>query len=454
MGVMRSDMRRYVICGLGTRSVAHFLLPLLGIKSEFSSRDYSGVGEVVGILDIDRERVDEMNRKLSREIPYYAPDEFEKMVMETRPDEVLVGARDCDHAQYILAGLRHDLDVVVEKPMVTTAADACAVLEAEKASRGRVRVAFNVRYSPKMIAAKRFIQNGGLGVITNIAAEFCINTKHGSSYFYRWNRERRFSGGLSIHKETHQFDLLSWLINDRPETIFAFGKLHYFGPDGLLRPRDAEGNTYPPEEEKRRRPYFQKHLAVEFSPAENPGTNWDPLRLPYNKQYPPTVPRYIYDKEIDIEDTYSAVVQYRRGASLSLGVNFSAPFSRQHIGINGSKGRLQIILGGEPIDKGDGSELLPVWKELRFYPLFGGSEDLAVSTPASGGHGGGDELIQEDMFNGGKGNTFLQDLECCSGALDGAYAVATGEAVWRSVVEKRPFTINELLGELAKQPTL
>ncbi|MEI6492902.1 MAG: Gfo/Idh/MocA family oxidoreductase [Verrucomicrobiota bacterium] len=448
---MKSEnRRRYVICGLSTRSVVHFLLPLLGVKSGFSSRDFSGVGEVVGILDIDPDRVAAMNRQLGREIPFFAPEEFDRMVAETRPDVVLVGARDCDHATYILSALKHDLEVVAEKPMVTTSEDARAVLAAERAGRGNVRVAFNVRYNPRMIAAKRFIQNGGLGNITSLTANFSIDTKHGSSYFYRWNRERRFSGGLSIHKESHHFDLLSWLIGDRAEKVFAFGKLNYYGPDGLLRPRDEAGNAFPPEEEKRRCPYFQKHLASQFAPSENPATRWDPLLLPYDKQYPASESRYIYDAEIDIEDTYSAVIRYRGGASLSLGVTFCAPFSGHQICINGSKGRLQIDTLAQPFARENGFERPPGRKEFRFYPLFGGAEDLVITTPNSGGHGGADELIQEDMFNGGKGNTSLEGLGCYSGSLDGAYAVVTGEAVWRSVVEERPFTIRELLGEFAE----
>jgi hypothetical protein len=40
-----------------------------------------------------------------------------------------------------------------------------------------------------------------------------------------------------------------------------------------------------------------------------------------------------------------------------------------------------------------------------------------------------------------------------SGSLDGAYAVATGEAVWRSAKEGRPLRIAELLGfEANPQP--
>jgi len=41
----------------------------------------------------------------------------------------------------------------------------------------------------------------------------------------------------------------------------------------------------------------------------------------------------------------------------------------------------------------------------------------------------------------------MKDLKCFSGALDGAYAVAMGEAAWRSAADFRPYTMKELLGE-------
>lgn len=442
------EKRRYVICGLSTRSVVHFLLPVLGVPSEFSKRDYSGVGEIVGIMELDPERVSAMNAKLGRNIPCYRPDEFSKMVRETRPDCALVGSRDCDHAGHILEALAHDLDVVVEKPMVISSDESRAVLAAEKKSKGRVQVAFNMRYNPRLIAAKRFIASGGLGTITSASADISVNTKHGASYFYRWNRERKFSGGLSIHKETHQFDIISWLIGDRAESLFAFGKLNYYGKDGLLRPRDAAGKPLSPEEEKKNCPYFQRHLTEKFSPSENPATKWDPLDLPYNLQYPESRKRYIYDDEIDIEDTYSAVVRYRSGASLSFGCNFSAPFSGHRYAFNGSKGRLEINGVGTAYARQEDLVAWPTYQEMVFYPLFGGREEIKVEIASRGAHAGGDELNQEDAFNGGKNNPpYMKDLKCFSGALDGAYAVAMGEAAWRSAADFRPYTMKELLGE-------
>ncbi|MNI99293.1 putative oxidoreductase YteT precursor [compost metagenome] len=49
----------------------------------------------------------------------------------------------------------------------------------------------------------------------------------------------------------------------------------------------------------------------------------------------------------------------------------------------------------------------------------------------------------EDLF---LGEDQYRAYKILSGAEDGAYSVATGEAVWRSVKEHRPITIEEVLG--------
>jgi len=441
---LRPSRRRYAICGISTRSVVHFLLPLLGIPSSFSGRDFSGVGEVVGVLDCDPERMRVMNERCGTNIPSFA--DFGAMLREARPEVILVGVPDSHHAGYILKALANDLDVIVEKPMVIHSAQARAILEAEARSRGRVRVAFNMRYHPYSLTARRFIREGHLGKIANIEFAFNIDTRHGSSYFYRWNRVRENSGGLSIHKGCHHFDLIGWLIEDRPETVFAFGKRNFYGPDGALRPRSADGETLPRREERLRCPYYNRHMADAFGPDENPATKWDPLDLPYHQQYPDERKRYIYDPEINIEDTYSAVIGYRGGASMAYSCNFSAAWEGYRLAINGSGGRLEVALTSRTFGPGGMFEAPPAHQEMTFYPLFGGRQTLKVEVHSAGGHGGADPLIQEDMFNEGKGNGAIAGLCCYSGAVDGAYAVATGEALWRSIAEKRPVSIGELLG--------
>ncbi len=435
--------RRYAVCGLSTRSIVHFLLPLLGIPSDFSSKDFSDRAEVVAVLDVDEGRVAAMNEKCNTSIPFYRPEDFDRMVRETRPDVILVGTPDSNHCELILAGLAHHLEVISEKPMVTSAEQANAVLAAERESRGKVRVSFNVRYGPEFIALKRFVQGGGVGRIISVEVSHLVDTRHGSSYFYRWNRERRFSGGLSIHKGCHCFDALSWIVGDQVTDVFSFGARNYYGENGILRPRDAQGHPLPLAEERAACPYYQRHLRQTFEPDQNPATLWDPLGLPYDVLYPEDSPRYIYDKEIDIEDTYSAAMRYRSGISMTYHLNFSAALSQYQIRIHGSKGMLDYASLARVFAPDDAFTPPQIPSRMDFYPLFGGKETLLQQVKSRGGHGGADELIQEDLF--GDGNPALADLGLFATAQDGARAVAIGEAVWRSSCTGRPIAIADLL---------
>ncbi len=198
---------------------------------------------IVGLLDSDRKRYEvclESFPELSG-VRFYEPSEFEQMIKETNATTVIVTSRDDTHVDYILRGLALDLSIISEKPMVTTAEDARRVLEAERLSAGKVTVAFNYRYSPYHMKIKELIQSGRIGRVTSVDLNWYVDTYHGSSYFKRWNRNRTYSGGLSIHKSTHHFDLVNWWIGKQPKDVFAFGDLHYYGKDGELNPSMREG---------------------------------------------------------------------------------------------------------------------------------------------------------------------------------------------------------------------
>ena len=202
---------RYAICGLSNRALAMFVLPML--------RDPERrLGQPVAIVDPDTARVEEFARRLAgdAQIRHYRPEHFETMVDEMGPDAVIVTSPDHTHAGYILAALARDLDVITEKPMVSTAADAQRVLDAEHASRASVRVAHNLRYAPRHQEIKRLVQTGAVGRVTHVNLAWQVDVRHGASYFYRWNRSRALSGGLSVHKSCHHLDLVNWWLDERP----------------------------------------------------------------------------------------------------------------------------------------------------------------------------------------------------------------------------------------------
>lgn len=109
------NVKRVVICGLSHRAFNMFIKPLI--------EDFHEHYMITGLLDIDTRRYTLCQERFPslRGVAFFQEDEFDQMVKETKPDIVIVAGRDDTHVTYILQALDHDLDVITEKPMVTTA---------------------------------------------------------------------------------------------------------------------------------------------------------------------------------------------------------------------------------------------------------------------------------------------------------------------------------------------
>ncbi len=454
----RSGRTRYALCGLSNRGLSLFALPLLGLDSSGTRRvepsepaessespglsDLSQHGELVAILDVDAERVRAFGDLTSTNVPYYAPADFDTMVDETDPDVVIVTSPDATHAVYAIAALRRDRDVITEKPMAASCAQVREMLAAERASRGSIRVAHNLRYTERNRALKQLLLDGAVGRVTSVELTWSVDTYHGSSYFHRWNRERRISGGLSIHKACHHFNMVTWLVGDVPQQVFAYGALNYYGPNSPHRPDPDSAAA--DDDPRRGCPYHQRWLADGDVPEDDhlkPRTGLG--GLPYTVQYPPGTRNWIYDEAIDVEDTYSAVVRYRAGASLSYSVLFSGAWEGYRLAINGTHGRLEAC----SVDFRDGKGETPESGQIVHYPMFEPARRIDIAG-GEGGHGGADPLIRRDLLLGPSKESL--DLRIPADSREGALAVAMGEAVWRSVADNRPYLIDELLDDTAR----
>ncbi|HWL51247.1 MAG TPA: Gfo/Idh/MocA family oxidoreductase [Chthoniobacteraceae bacterium] len=434
-----SRRTRYVLCGLSIRSIHHFVTPLTGRSLSPTPNDFTDCAELTAVLDIDPGRVEAFNRKSGLELTCYRPEEFSRMIETERPDVVLVAGPDHTHFDYILQALDHGCDVIAEKPMVLSAEEAKQVIEAEERTGRRVTVTMNLRYKPLQQRLRRLIASGAVGRIVNIDFTYNLDTEHGASYFFRWNRQRALSGGLNVHKLCHHFDVVNWWLDDRPARVFAFGDLNFYGANGAHKPTGENGAPLPLPELKARCPYYRKHLAAYNDPATpRIKAGWDEYHLPYDRQYPPDQAAYLYDGEIDIEDTYGVLIRYRKGAILNYSINFSAAWEGFNIGINGTHGRIETSYRRQATFSENGEQPASGTDVISVIPLFEPPYQITVPS-GSGGHGGADEPIQRDLFRAVAPESV--ELGLTADSIQGAYAVAAGEAVWLSCRSGQPVEI-------------
>lgn len=431
------NKRRYAVCGVSSRAIYSWIKPMYEIFQDES--------ELVALLDIDPLRFEICKREFpqSCNVPEYRPDEFEKMISETKPDAIFVVGVDKTHVDYILAALAHDLDVISEKPMTTCWEDAVRVREAEKRSKGKVICTFNYRYTPKHRKIREMMLEGKVGRITHIDLNWYVDINHGASYFNRWNRQRENSGSLSIHKSSHHFDLINWWIGGgTPLKVNAFGDLNHYGPNSEFNPSRKDGRHCNGCAERRKCAYHSRWesraaaVKIHDDHLEHFDCSLGTLYTP--EMYRPDM--CFFDSCVDIHDTIIANIKYTNGVLLNYSVNFSTPYEGYRLAINGTRGRLEAEEWG-----GMGATGFEVPQQAKqfidYYPIFETKERIWIK-PGIGAHGGGDIGIAEDVFMGEDPD---RKYDILANSRDGLAAIAIGDAVYKSIVGEETIDLTEVM---------
>ncbi|MGN0879624.1 MAG: Gfo/Idh/MocA family protein [Oligosphaeraceae bacterium] len=432
--------RRYVVCGVSGRAIQMWIKPMY--------REFRNQAELVGLLDIDPLRFEVCRRDLPETagVPTFMPEEFDRMIEETKPDAVFVVSKDCFHAHYIIKALEKDLDVITEKPMTTNWEDGIRVREAEKASKGKVTCTFNYRYNPQHRLIRELVLAGRIGRVTHVDLNWYIDIKHGSSYFHRWNRMRENSGSLSIHKASHHFDLVNWWIGcpdtPNPQLVHAFGALNHYGPNGPFNPSRKDGRHCGDCTERRQCAY-KARWETRATVAKIHDDHLDNFDESKGCLYTPSLYRpdmCMFDSEINIQDTIVADVKYANGVLLNYSANFSTPYEGYRLAINGTHGRIEAEEWG-----GAGATAFPCPRAtdhyVDLYPIFESRERIAVK-PGVGGHGGGDSMIIEDVFLGVDPN---RKYDILADSKDGLRAISIGDAVYKSIMSGQVIDLTEVM---------
>ena len=210
-------MKSYVLVGVGGRSAMY---------TDALSGKFRDSAKLLALCDNNKGRMKLREKELSGVYPdlkCYTAEDFDKMVNENKPDSVIVCTRDSFHDEYICRALELGCDVITEKPMTTDEKKCQRIIDTVKKTGKNVRVTFNYRYSPPRTQIKKLLLSGVIGKVLSVEFQWLLDTNHGADYYRRWHRNKKFSGGLMVHKATHHFDLINWWISSYPESVFAKG---------------------------------------------------------------------------------------------------------------------------------------------------------------------------------------------------------------------------------------
>ncbi|KAI0377485.1 NAD-binding Rossmann fold oxidoreductase family protein [Hypomontagnella monticulosa] len=430
---LRTGRKKYAIVGTGGRAIFFYTA---------IAKEYSKTSCIVGLCDTNQTRMNFANSKLEEmghgAVPTFAAADFEKMIRDTKPDEIIVTTIDRTHNIYIAKALDLGCNVVTEKPMTIDAPRCQAIFDAvERNPERRVRVTFNYRYAPHNTKVYELLQSGAIGKVTSVHFEWMLNTSHGADYFRRWHRDKRNSGGLLVHKSTHHFDLVNFWLRTRPQTVYAQGDLKFYGRE------NAELRGVPPSafytrahgNENSRQDPFALHLE-DHSQLKAMYLDAEHEDAYYRDQS-------VFGDGISIEDTMNLLVRYRNGAVLTYSLTAYAPWEGFRVSFNGTGGRLEMEVvensyvnsGGDQAAEGSLEK-----RTITLRKLFEKPQEIEI-TDGVGAHGGGDTVLLNDLF----GEPTTDEYMRAASHVDGALSILTGIAANRSIATGQVVNVDDVL---------
>lgn len=430
MAAAGTARKRYAIVGTGGRS---------GFFYTAIAQDYNATSCIVALCDTNQTRMNVANTKLASlghgEVPTYKAADFDSMIRETIPDEVIVTTIDRTHNIYIVRAMELGCNVITEKPMTIDPPRCKEIFSAVERTGQKVRVTFNYRYAPHNTKVFEIIRSGAIGKVTSVHFEWMLNTSHGADYFRRWHRDKRNSGGLLVHKSTHHFDLVNFWLQSRPQTVYATGDLKFYGRENAETRGHTQFYTRAHGSDVAKSDPFALHL------ADNPNLKTMYLDAEHEDAY--YRDQSVFGDGISIEDTMNVLVKYRSGASMTYSLTSYAPWEGFRVSINGTGGRLEVEVvensyvnsGGDQASEGSLESRSIILRRLFEKPV---EVELVESV---GAHGGGDTVLLNDLFGEPVTDEFLR----AASHVDGAASILTGIAANKSIVTGQVVNVDDIL---------
>lgn len=201
---------RVVVIGLGGAGRAHL--------SYFKE---TGLAEIVGVVDPEVEKHRDMlfSLGLGNAKTFATVDELRDM---TSLDAVSICSPDETHFEYALKFLEAKVNVLCEKPVITSVSEGEKLIRAVKDS-GMVFASFHqLRFHKPYEIAKYIISTGEIGEIFCIEGDYVHSLRDRAGMFHDWRLKKPFGQPPQLGGGIHFTDLFLWLLEDEIQEYHSY----------------------------------------------------------------------------------------------------------------------------------------------------------------------------------------------------------------------------------------
>lgn len=188
--------------------------------------------------------------------------DYRRLLDDPEVQAVVIATPDHWHHDLLLASLKAGKDVYLEKPMSHSIEQGAEMVRAVRASNRVVQIGMQRRSAPMVREVKRLIEDGELGEVTLVRAQWFWNMKplakdrplkgklnwerfcgpageqpltrddYENVSFWNWRYFWAFSGGNMTDQGTHLMDVIQWFLNagQPPRSAVCQGQVRRLQP--------------------------------------------------------------------------------------------------------------------------------------------------------------------------------------------------------------------------------
>jgi len=391
---------KLALVGTGNRGTFSWGKPVIESYKEYV--------EMVALCDINPKRLAASRSILGINARTYEARDFDLMIRETQPDIVIVTTTDCFHEKYIVRAMELGCNVITEKPIAIDADQCQRITDTENRTGKKVIVGFNARHGNEAYEMKKILLSGELGRIIAVDYHEYLDTSHGADYYRRWHGKKKYSGSLLLHKASHHFDLVNWLLDSEPEDVQAIGNLSFYGHNHDFRGRNCRTCQFTQQCK------FYWDMTKDDTAMALYG-NCEDADGYYRDGC-------VWDNEIDTYDTQSVQVNYENKTQLTFTMHTFLPYEGQYLCFSGEKGRLDVRMNAmQPWDIQHAYEFR-LTRDRQTTRAWALDDD-------KGTHGGADQRLQDIIFLPGSADPFFSKADSRAGIMSSLIGIAARRSI-------------------------
>ncbi len=148
--------------------------------------------------------------------------DYRKMLENEKPDLVAIATESGKHAAIALDCINAGCNVIIEKPIALSIADADKIIKAGKEKGVVVSANHQNRFNKSIRYIRKALEEGRFGKLSHGAAH--IRWNRGKSYYEQapWRGTWSQDGGCLMNQCIHNIDLLRWMLGNDIEEVIAY----------------------------------------------------------------------------------------------------------------------------------------------------------------------------------------------------------------------------------------